>query len=580
MKKAKSFLAILLALFMSLSCFSLVSFAEETATQEHLTEVPEGYIGIYTKDDLLKVHYDATANYILMNDIIFSHLDFGESYNDGNGWIPFPQFSGIFDGNNYKISNIRISGDFGDAGLFSSITSSSIVKNLFVENINISVTGNKVGGVTGSIVFNTETSNYVISNCKVSGNISGGKYVSGICGYAYVPSFHRLFILTGCCNAASVSGISSIGGVLGFHGGGASYEGYIGSRGSNAYIYKCINAGNVCAEGNAGGLVGYTNEGYASGTYGGTEYGRIDINCSFNCGNVTAIKQCGGIIGGLSARENHQITISNCYNVGKITSSANESFGAIIGMNKGNINNTYYVSKSVTEPTTIVGTSLTSDQLKLKNMGSDWTLEGREDYPYPELVGVPFLFPNDVTHIHNYSSTVIKEATHLITGVITYNCDCGDTYTEVIAKTSEHSYSAVVTAPTCTDEGYTTYTCECGDSYVGDYVDALGHTPANAVEENYIAPTCTENGSKEVVIYCSVCDEELSRETENVDATGHADNDGNGYCDDCEELLDPSVECECNCHKSGITKFFFNFILFFQRLFGSNRECACGVAHY
>jgi hypothetical protein len=44
-----------------------------------------------------------------------------------------------------------------------------------------------------------------------------------------------------------------------------------------------------------------------------------------------------------------------------------------------------------------------------------------------------------------------------------------------------HAYSAVVTAPTCTEQGYTTYTCECGDSYVGDYVDATGdHTYSTA----------------------------------------------------------------------------------------------------
>ena len=45
----------------------------------------------------------------------------------------------------------------------------------------------------------------------------------------------------------------------------------------------------------------------------------------------------------------------------------------------------------------------------------------------------------------------------------------------------EHSYTAVVTAPTCTEQGYTTYTCECGDSYVADYVDALGHEYADGV---------------------------------------------------------------------------------------------------
>ncbi len=38
--------------------------------------------------------------------------------------------------------------------------------------------------------------------------------------------------------------------------------------------------------------------------------------------------------------------------------------------------------------------------------------------------------------------------------------------------------------------------------------------------------------------------------------------------------------CSCNCHASGIKKFFFNFILFFQKIFKINAVCDCGVAHY
>ena len=60
----------------------------------------------------------------------------------------------------------------------------------------------------------------------------------------------------------------------------------------------------------------------------------------------------------------------------------------------------------------------------------------------------------------------------------------------------------------------------------------------------------------------------------------HTDYDDNGYCDECNEFLDSMDECDCNCHKSGISKFFFKIILFFQKLFGLNRECACGVVHY
>lgn len=158
---------------------------------------------------------------------------------------------------------------------------------------------------------------------------------------------------------------------------------------------------------------------------------------------------------------------------------------------------------------------------------------------------------------------------------------CGETIESLgeIPATG-HSHNAVVTAPTCTEKGFTTYTCDCSDTYVGDYVDALGHINADAVEENYVAPTCTETGSKERVVYCSVCDEEISRETVTLDATGHADNDGDGYCDADNELLDPSVECDCNCHETGIKKFFFKFALFFQKIFRANKTCDCGVAHY
>ena len=34
-----------------------------------------------------------------------------------------------------------------------------------------------------------------------------------------------------------------------------------------------------------------------------------------------------------------------------------------------------------------------------------------------------------------------------------------------------HSYSHVVTAPTCTAQGYTTHTCSCGDTYKDAYTN-------------------------------------------------------------------------------------------------------------
>lgn len=72
-----------------------------------------------------------------------------------------------------------------------------------------------------------------------------------------------------------------------------------------------------------------------------------------------------------------------------------------------------------------------------------------------------------------------------------------------------HTYSSVVTAPTCTKQGYTTYACTCGDSYVADYVNAKGHTEGEWKITKFA--TFTEEGIRS--LYCSVCGEVVKTET-------------------------------------------------------------------
>ena len=84
------------------------------------------------------------------------------------------------------------------------------------------------------------------------------------------------------------------------------------------------------------------------------------------------------------------------------------------------------------------------------------------------------------------------------------------------ATAHEHSYKAVVTAPTCTAKGYTTHTCACGDSYVDTYVDALGHAWDNSKVTK--EPTETETGVK--TFTCTRCGE---TKTETIPATGVMD---------------------------------------------------------
>ena len=93
------------------------------------------------------------------------------------------------------------------------------------------------------------------------------------------------------------------------------------------------------------------------------------------------------------------------------------------------------------------------------------------------------------------------------------------------AHFSVHSIDAgegVVTAPTCQEGGYTTYVCRaCKETVIGNLTGATGHTAGEAVEENRVEPTCTENGSYDSVVYCTVCESEISRETVTIGATGH-----------------------------------------------------------
>ena len=84
------------------------------------------------------------------------------------------------------------------------------------------------------------------------------------------------------------------------------------------------------------------------------------------------------------------------------------------------------------------------------------------------------------------------------------------------ATAHQHSYTAVVTEPTCTEKGYTTHTCACGDSYVDTYVDALGHAWDNGKVTK--EPTETETGVK--TFTCTRCGE---TKTETIPATGSVD---------------------------------------------------------
>ena len=131
--------------------------------------------------------------------------------------------------------------------------------------------------------------------------------------------------------------------------------------------------------------------------------------------------------------------------------------------------------------------------------------------PYNEPLTGATIHYGGTAHTHSYTAAVTAP-TCTEQGYTTYTCSCGDSYksdykdalghdykngacTRCGAKDPgvtpphTHDYKAVVTKPTCTQAGYTTYTCSCGDSYKSDYKDALGHDYQNG--------TCTRCGAKD-----------------------------------------------------------------------------------
>ena len=204
---------------------------------------------------------------------------------------------------------------------------------------------------------------------------------------------------------------------------------------------------------------------------------------------------------------------------------------------------------------------------------------------------------------HTYTSEVTKEATHLEEGETTYTCACGDSYTEAIAKLEGHTYEEVVTEPTCTAKGYTTYTCACGDTYISDYIGMISHnysssitTPATHLTEGIKTYTCSScgNGYTEKIAKTPQHTYTTSKVTKptctDKGYTSHYCECGDSYNDNYtsatghkyngQTCVNCGKKCSCNCHKSGFMGFIWKIILFFNKLFKTNKICACGVTHY
>ena len=109
-----------------------------------------------------------------------------------------------------------------------------------------------------------------------------------------------------------------------------------------------------------------------------------------------------------------------------------------------------------------------------------------------------------------------------VTALKACNRDHGHDVTETASVVS-----SITTEPGCESDGVRTYTAVFENEWFEtqtktETISALGHTAGEAVRENEAAATCEGEGSYDLVVYCSVCGKELSREHVTVEVLGHA----------------------------------------------------------
>lgn len=103
---------------------------------------------------------------------------------------------------------------------------------------------------------------------------------------------------------------------------------------------------------------------------------------------------------------------------------------------------------------------------------------------------------------------------------------------------------------TCTEEGYTgdVICTECSKLMsAGKPIEKVDHTAGESVRDNVIEANCTDNGSYDEVIFCTICSTEISRTAKIIPAKGHKDEDNNKVCDVCgEKIATPVIKGDAN----------------------------------
>jgi hypothetical protein len=255
----------------------------------------------------------------------------------GREWTPI-SFSS-FDGGGHTISNMTITGDFGWAGLFSSVEGT--IKNLNLTNVYINVSPTTYACSVGAIVGFIHDDDTAIENCTASGIISafvqkGRSMTGGIVGENYGRIDNCTFSGS-VFSSASESANPFIPNILPFAGG------IVG-----------VNLGEVMNSSSNGRVSSYPYGGAAGGIAGSNGYVGNNEGTVVNCksgSDVSSYAQgpdAGGVVG-----HNYNMVLSSSSSGSVSSYNSNNTWyaaaGGIVARNySGNVEDCSKTSGKIT----------------------------------------------------------------------------------------------------------------------------------------------------------------------------------------------------------------------------------------
>ena len=251
---------------------------------------------ISTAEQLKAISADLGGYYKLVADIDLENEE----------WIPIGDkeipFTGLLDGNGYKISNLKISTQREYVGLFG--YSAGQIKNLFVE-INYSIPAiqqdSYIGGISG---YNGGSIDNVSVFGEVTTNNHSAVYKSHTAGIAGVNAG----TITNTTNNANVKGLYYTAGIS-----------CLVENPTNISFSKCINNGAISGTDYVGGILSISSN-----------YFKLE-KC-VNNGHISGTTHVAGLIASANSSDKNPLIISQCGNNGKIESSSSDSYtGGLVG---------------------------------------------------------------------------------------------------------------------------------------------------------------------------------------------------------------------------------------------------------